>query len=294
MYILSKMKTLYRLLIDPTLSLESSWALAESNGIEILYGSEENETIELFAQLSSPEELKDLNWITDCTPHALPSIDWEAQWAAHGQDFHDGFVHVELSSLKPEAPILLLKPGPGFGDLSHPTTRLVLLLLSRHFHNQSVIDIGCGSGILSIAAAALGAAQVYGIDIDPEAITHSRQNANLNHVEMICSFGLTEDFTWQATAEPALILMNMIQSEQQVAWESLPLLHDQPAEYITSGIRVEDRDEYLALTSSWGWIVQDERTEEGWSAFWFKKKKGKTPKDQSDKSKTQVNTNSLK
>ena len=75
-----------------------------------------------------------------------------------------------------------LKPGGGFGDLSHPTTRLMLRMLAQIVAKQDVIDIGCGSGILSLAAAALGSPKVYGIDIEQEAVEHSRNNAIFNNL----------------------------------------------------------------------------------------------------------------
>ena len=110
------------------------------------------------------------------------TIDWEAQWAAHAQNFYDGCVHIDFKSYGRSAPPLRLKPGGGFGDLSHPTTRLMLRMLAQIVAKQDVIDIGCGSGILSLAAAALGSPKVYGIDIEQEAVEHSRNNAIFNNL----------------------------------------------------------------------------------------------------------------
>ncbi len=110
-----------------------------------------------------------------------------------------------------------MQPGPGFGDFSHPTTRLALQLLSRYLKEQCVIDIGCGSGILALAAATMGAQAVYGIDIDSKAIEHSIQNALLNRLEQQCTFCLANEFHWLPTSSPLLILMNMIQYEQKTA-----------------------------------------------------------------------------
>ena len=74
-------------------------------------------------------------------------------------------------------------PGLAFGTGSHPTTRLCLRWLAANLApGQSVLDYGCGSGILAIAAAKLGAAAVAGTDIDPQAIEASRANAARNRV----------------------------------------------------------------------------------------------------------------
>jgi ribosomal protein L11 methyltransferase len=80
---------------------------------------------------------------------------------------------------------IVLDPGLAFGTGSHPTTRLCLLWLAEHLpRGATVIDYGCGSGILAIAAARLGAASVVGIDIDPQALVATRDNAARNRVEV--------------------------------------------------------------------------------------------------------------
>ncbi len=86
---------------------------------------------------------------------------------------------------EPDAINLVLDPGLAFGTGSHPTTRLCLEWLDRHIEGgETVLDYGCGSGILAIAALKLGASLGVGIDIDPQAIQSSRQNALQNHVEI--------------------------------------------------------------------------------------------------------------
>ena len=80
---------------------------------------------------------------------------------------------------------LIIDPGLAFGTGSHPTTRLCLEWLDEHdLQGLRVIDYGCGSGILAIAAARLGAAEVIGIDIDPQAVLSTAENARINRVEV--------------------------------------------------------------------------------------------------------------
>lgn len=264
------MTSLYRLSIDPSYSLEQAWDQLESIGIEILYSSEEEGQTEIFAHLNSPEPLEDLAWIIACEPYTLPPIDWQEQWAAHGYHFQEGHVHVEVSSFGKPGSTLLLQPGAGFGDLSHPTTRLMLNMIAQYLlPHQIVIDIGCGSGVLSIAAIAMGAQMAYGIDIDPQALEHSRQNAFLNHIEGQCSFSLPSAFHWHLFDQSILILMNMIRTEQQEAWSSLTSLHRQSAKILTSGIRIEERTLYLDQVAQWGWSLQEEKEELGWLIFCF-------------------------
>lgn len=83
----------------------------------------------------------------------------------------------------PHAINLRLDPGVAFGTGTHPTTRLCLAWLDAHPpHNRRVLDYGCGSGILAVAAALLGAREVVGTDIDPQAIEAARANSLANGV----------------------------------------------------------------------------------------------------------------
>jgi ribosomal protein L11 methyltransferase len=85
----------------------------------------------------------------------------------------------------PEALILELDPGLAFGTGSHPTTRLCMEWLEAHPpQGQSVLDYGCGSGILAIVAQKLGAVRVAGVDIDPQAVDSARHNSARNGCEI--------------------------------------------------------------------------------------------------------------
>ena len=79
--------------------------------------------------------------------------------------------------------IVRLDPGMAFGTGSHPTTRLVLEFLAREIRGgERVLDYGCGSGILGIAAAKLGAGQIDAVDLDPQALRATAENAHANGV----------------------------------------------------------------------------------------------------------------
>src|SRR5690606_31085621 len=94
----------------------------------------------------------------------------------------------------PEALVLELDPGLAFGTGSHPTTRLCMEWLEQHAPaGKSVLDYGCGSGILALVAAKLGADDVLGVDIDPQAVDSAGFNAARNHCESIRWY-LPDDF----------------------------------------------------------------------------------------------------
>jgi ribosomal protein L11 methyltransferase len=83
--------------------------------------------------------------------------------------------------IPPNLTVLNLDPGLAFGTGMHPTTQLCLEWLSaNHLSGQRVVDFGCGSGILGVAAGCLGASQVTGLDIDPQALIATEHNASLN------------------------------------------------------------------------------------------------------------------
>ncbi len=93
----------------------------------------------------------------------------------------------------PDALILELDPGLAFGTGSHPTTRLCMEWLEENARpGATVLDYGCGSGILAMVAAKMGAAEVLGVDIDPQAIESAQQNAERNHCSI--AFYLPDHF----------------------------------------------------------------------------------------------------
>lgn len=118
----------------------------------------------------------------------LEEQDWENAWKRYYTIQQLGERTVIVPSWLEYAPrpndiIIRLDPGMAFGTGLHPTTRLCLMLLERYIQpEQQVLDLGCGSGILSIAAAQLGAAHVLALDTDPIAVEATVTNASHNAV----------------------------------------------------------------------------------------------------------------
>ncbi|NMY43269.1 50S ribosomal protein L11 methyltransferase [Pseudomonas sp. WS 5013] len=114
--------------------------------------------------------------------------DWERSWMDNFQPMRFGqrlwIVPSWHAAPEPEAVNLLLDPGLAFGTGTHPTTALCLEWLDgQDLNDCTVIDFGCGSGILAIAALLLGAPQAIGTDIDPQALEASRDNAGRNGID---------------------------------------------------------------------------------------------------------------
>ena len=120
--------------------------------------------------------------------------------------------------------------------------------------NRLVVDIGCGSGVLSCCAVAMGAAEVYAIDIDSQALVHARENVIFNGMEkrILCSFAA--DLQTKQLQGKCVAVMNMIQSEQVHAWKSVSFIHDRIDTLITSGILEEDEQIYFSLLQSLGLV----------------------------------------
>jgi ribosomal protein L11 methyltransferase len=124
-------------------------------------------------------------------PHetfGVPAQDWvratQAQFAPNRITPTLWIVPSWHDPVDPAAINLALDPGLAFGTGSHPTTRLCLRWLARELRSgETLLDYGCGSGILAIAACRLGAGRVVGTDIDPQALRASRANAKRNDVD---------------------------------------------------------------------------------------------------------------
>jgi ribosomal protein L11 methyltransferase len=149
---------------------------------------------------------------------------------------------------EPPAIAILLDPGMAFGTGSHPTTRLCLQWLERYVRGgETVLDYGCGSGILAIAAVKLGAARGAGVDIDPAAVRAANENAGRNRVA--CEFS---DSKSPLAFETDIVVANILANPLKLL---APLL----AGYVRAGGRI-------ALS---GILAQQQQEVEDAYAHWF-------------------------
>jgi ribosomal protein L11 methyltransferase len=148
----------------------------------------------------------------------------------------------------PDALILELDPGLAFGTGSHPTTRLCMEWLEAHpAPGKTVLDYGCGSGILAMVARKLGAGSVAGVDIDPQAIESARDNAQRNQVGEIEYF-LPDSFAASAHANARfdIVVANILSSPLKLM---APMLSGRVAEggsLILSGVLARQAEEVAA------------------------------------------------
>lgn len=152
----------------------------------------------------------------------------------------------------PDALNIVLDPGLAFGTGSHPTTHLCLAWLADQVKpGMRVLDYGCGSGILAIAAKKLGAGEVLGTDIDPQAIESSHYNASQNHVD--ATFLLPDAMKSNQLREmPAdIVVANILSSALSVLAPALASACKPGGLIALSGILREQADQVTQIYEEW-------------------------------------------
>ncbi len=147
----------------------------------------------------------------------------------------------------PAAINLILDPGMAFGTGSHPTTRLCLEWLEREVSSGcSVLDYGCGSGILAIAAARLGAGRVAGVDIDSQAVAAARANAEANGVA-----ALFADSAEPVAGEYDIVVANILSNPLRVLAPAICAHVRSGGRLALSGILREQAAEIIGIYAAW-------------------------------------------
>ncbi len=162
-------------------------------------------------------------------------IDWKEIWKIHSPYYKNGKFILEL----PNGEKVFFEPGAAFGDGSHPTTNLILDHLPDLVKGKTVVDVGSGSGVLSLAASKLGANEVFALEIDLFSISAMEVNIELN--------GITNVHMNKEPEEFDMVLINMISSEQRVAFAAYPYLIKRGIDFVISGILNEEREETLKV-----------------------------------------------
>jgi ribosomal protein L11 methyltransferase len=183
----------------------------------------------------------------------LEDRDWSTTWRDdfHAMRFGQRLWVCPSGELPPDpdAVVVQLDPGLAFGTGTHVTTGLCLEWLDAHPPaNQSVIDYGCGSGILAIAAARLGASRVQAVDIDPQALTATRDNAARNAVEQCIEVMLPEAL---ATGPVDQVMANILANPLIELAETLNSLVKPGGHIVMTGILAEQAEGVMAAYREW-------------------------------------------
>ncbi len=189
----------------------------------------------------------------------------------------------------PNAICLAVDPGLAFGTGSHPTTHLCLLWLEEHsdLQSQSLLDYGCGSGILAIAAAKLGCHPVVGTDIDPQAMVAARSNAEIN--QTVIRFVLPNENATELAAETKydIVMANILANPLQVLAPALVNKMCPGGQIVLSGVLARQAEEVIATYSQWI-TLSVWKESEGWVCL-----SGVLPTDNRGKLSTQAQKKSF-
>lgn len=177
---------------------------------------------------------------------------------------------------EPDAVNLMLDPGMAFGTGTHPTTWLCLNWLDRHPPRQhQVIDYGCGSGILAVASALLGAKGVWALDIDPQALDATRSNAEKNFIPEDRIDIALADHCKPPPAE--LVIANILAKPLRQLAPRLANLTKDEGNIVMSGILAPQADEVIEAYAPW-FSFAPVIEKEGWVLLHGSKQKSKDDK----------------
>ena len=204
---------------------------------------------------------------------------WMEAWKQHYRPILIGqrllILPAWLDSPAPERIAIKIDPGMAFGTGTHPTTQLCLELMEQYADNHplsTVIDVGCGSGILSIAALKLGAKTALGVDIDAESVTNSRENAGTNGIgdELILAQGsVAEVLAGQFPFKSAPLVVANILAPVIIRLFATGLadLVEPGGAVILSGILSEQEQNVMEAAQARGLVLTEHHQMGDWVAF---------------------------
>ena len=207
-------------------------------------------------------EVKDEDW----------SLSWKKSWKPDpiGKSILILPAWLDVPEKFLERKIIRLDPGSAFGTGSHPSTRLCLEALDNDPPaGQAIADIGCGSGILSIAALKLGAKSTFSVDIDSLAISATRINSDLNHIPenlLNVFLGSIEEIEANMpTKKIDLVLCNILAPVIKLLGPDFEKIIGHKGKVILSGLLVEQIEELKDFFLPLGWQVLEIKTKDQWA-----------------------------
>ena len=161
--------------------------------------------------------------------------------------------------------VIEIDPGAAFGTGKHPTTTMCIKALEKYIRTgeSTVLDVGCGSGILSIAAGLLGARDVLGIDIDPLAVIVSKENAAFNKLEDRISI-LEGDLTKGVDYKADIVVANLMADLVVILAKDVRRHLNPGGLYVSSGILAEKKEEVAAKIREAGFEIVEIYEEDEW------------------------------
>lgn len=230
-----------------------------------------NEAVAFLSERYSAENIEHSIEILDCAEE-----DWRNNWKKYFNPMPVGDKLLIRPSWRDDydvegRTVLNIDPGLAFGTGGHETTRLCLEMCEKYLKNgDSVLDVGCGSGILGIAALLLGAGDCTGVDIDETAVRTAQENAEINGVSANFT-AICGSFTEKVEGKFDIVLANIVADAIMFLSEGVKNFMKPDAVYIMSGIIDTRADEVKKSVSRYFDIIE-EHLDGGWACFAAKAK----------------------
>lgn len=249
---------------------EELLARDRSKAIVHLYLSPEENPVETIAFLE--ERFHEETIPYEVNTQTLREEDWANNWK---QYFHPLAVGNKLlicpswetpaEHLTKNRAVLTIDPGMAFGTGGHDTTRLVLETLEEYITPSThVLDVGCGSGILSMAALLLGAPDAIGIDINDIAVQTAIENGKLNHMEEPNYHMIVGDLATDVDGTFEVIVANIVADAIKLLSPDIPRLLAPGGVYIVSGIIHTREDDVTTALHDCGFEIIERKEHGGW------------------------------
>ncbi len=169
--------------------------------------------------------------------------------------------------------VLSIDPGAAFGTGTHATTSLCLKILENYVNeNSTVLDIGCGSGILSIASVLLGATSAIGVDIDAQSVKVARENAEINNVTDKTEY-IVGDLADKVSGRYSVVCANIVADVIIKLLENVENYMTEDGVLITSGIIDVREADVVNGFERFGFEIIERHTKDNWCAFVCRKVK---------------------
>ena len=211
-----------------------------------------------------------------CSVELLEDKDWVREWMEHFHPMRFGSRLWICPSWcpppDPDAVNVMMDPGLAFGTGTHPTTAMCLEFLdSCDLTGKFMVDYGCGSGILAVAALKLGATRAVGIDIDPQAVQATEENARRNGVTSGIQVLISNDRPETLSAD--ILVANILAGPLKELAPDIQALVRPGGQLALSGILETQAQETAAVYSRW-FEIQEIRSREEWSIITAVRKEG--------------------
>lgn len=206
----------------------------------------------------------------------VDDTDWNENWKKyfHTSEIGEKLVIVpswETYDNKNGRTVLNIDPGAAFGTGTHATTSLCLSLLENYIKEDTkMLDIGTGSGILSIASVLLGAKSAIGVDIDAQSVKTAKENAEINKMADKCEF-IVGDLADKISGKYNIICANIVADVIIKLFQNVEQFLEENGVFIISGIIDIRKDDVLAAAKEKNFMILEEKYKDNWCAFVLKK-----------------------